>query len=115
MKVVYIAHRLSAPTRDGIEANRARASRWVAWAASQGVAPVATWIVLTGQWNESDGNRVLGLKIDCALIGRCDELWVCGGADEPTSEGMRLEVGHASQLPDCSIRYFITENGEPPT
>ena len=74
----YIAHPLGAgPDR---EANRQRASRWVAWAASQGVAPVADW------------TRAKGLAIDCALVARCDELWLVGGR---ISRGMQVEADAA--------------------
>jgi hypothetical protein len=53
MKVVYIAAPLNAPTLWGRTKNRMNAARWTAWAARQGVAPVATWVVLSGEWNES--------------------------------------------------------------
>ena len=92
MRIVYVAAPLNAPTREGIEVNRARASRWVAWAARQGVAPIATWITLSGQWDESPENRERGLRIDFALIERCDALWLVGGR---VSQGMRLEAEHA--------------------
>lgn len=91
MKAVYIAHPLG---RDlDREANRARASRWVGYAGTLGFAPVADWIILSGQWPEE--RRELGLQIDFALIERCDELWLCGGRVSP---GMRLEAEHARSL-----------------
>ena len=87
-RLVYIA----CPLGDGPdrELNRQRASKWVAWAAEQGVAPVCTWIVLTGQWSES--RREEGLEIDCALVERCDEFWACG---PKMSTGMHVEATHA--------------------
>jgi len=90
-KIVYIAHCLG----DGPDraANCARASKWVAWAADQGVAPVCTWIVLAGQWSEQ--RREEGLAIDCALIGRCDEVWLCGPRVSP---GMNVEASHAKKV-----------------
>jgi hypothetical protein len=91
MRVVYIAHPLGAgPDR---ETNRAKASRWVAWAADQGVAPVADWVILSGQWTED--RRTEGLAIDCALIGRCDELWLVGGRISP---GMQIEAAWARNV-----------------
>lgn len=94
MKVVYIAHRLNAPTREGIEQNRAAASRWVGWLAREfDIAPIADWIVLTGQWDES--MRARGLAIDLKLIERADEVWLVGPR---ISEGMSIEAGHALKL-----------------
>lgn len=91
MKVVYIAHPLGGgPDR---EENRARASRWCAWAArSRGVSPVAGWITLSGQWDESAENRALGIACDVALVPRCDELWLVGGRVSP---GMEAEASAA--------------------
>lgn len=94
MKVCYIAHPLSAPTEDGRQANRIRASQLTALIAStHKVAPVCSWIVLSEWWTESEG-RELGLKIDCALIERCDELWLCGPV-KALSAGMQIEHDHA--------------------
>lgn len=89
-KVVYIAHPLgTGPDR---EANRARAARWVAWAAfSQGVSPVADWITLSGQVGEE--RRQEGLECDLALVERCDAVWLVGGCVSP---GMRAEAEHAA-------------------
>lgn len=89
-RVVYIAAPLSAPTLEGIEENRRRAARWVAWAALLGVAPSATWIVLTGELDES--HRELGLAVDCALVERSDRVWLVAGR---ISSGMEMEAGHA--------------------
>ncbi len=94
MKVVYIAHPLSAPTREGIDANRRAASKWVAWAVLQGVSPVCSWIVLTGEFEETPENRARGLACDLAQVGRCDEVWLVGGR---VTEGMRLEERHARE------------------
>ena len=88
-RVVYIAHPLgSGPER---ETNRQNASKWVAWAAKTfGVAPIADWIILSGEWSED--LRELGLFIDKTLIERCDAVWLCGGRVSP---GMAIERDHA--------------------
>ncbi len=91
-KLVYIAHPLNAPTSEGIEQNRRNAAQWVAWAAEQGVAPVATWITLSGVWNES--RRAEGLEVDFAVVRRCDEVWLVGPR---ISEGMALEANRARE------------------
>ena len=70
--------------------NRASASRFVARIAELGFAPVADWIILSGQWDES--KRELGLAVDFGLIEKCDELWLCGPRVSP---GMLLEARHA--------------------
>jgi hypothetical protein len=89
-KVVYIAHPLGAgPDR---EQNRRNAAKWVAWAARQGVAPVADWIVLSGELEETPANRLLGLECDRALVELCDEVWLVGGRVSP---GMAIEAEHA--------------------
>jgi hypothetical protein len=95
VKVVYIAHQLSAPTREGIDKNRANAARWVAWLAREfRIAPVADWIVLSGEWSETAENRALGLEIDKQLVRRCDEMWLVGGL---VSTGMLEEMAVAQR------------------
>lgn len=92
MRVVYIAHPLGSSSNEERERNRANAARWCAWAAmTEGVAPVADWIVLSGVLSEEEG-RERGLVIDCALIERCDEIWLTGGRISP---GMSIELDHA--------------------
>lgn len=107
MKSVYIAHPLGAgPDR---EFNRARAARWVAWAGLQGVAPSATWIVLAGQWDESEENRTRGLAIDVTLVKRCDEVWLVGGR---VSAGMKIEANAAIEAGIAVVD--MTHLGEEP-
>lgn len=109
MRVVYIAHPLSAPTVQEMAENRRRAARWVAWAARQGVAPVATWIVLSAELSETQENRELGLAVDCATVERVDEIWLVGGR---ASSGMRVESDHAAAH---GVRVVdLTEFGEEP-
>jgi hypothetical protein len=93
-RVVYLAHQLGAPTRDGIEENRKSASEWYGWlAACFPIAPVADWIILTGQWTES--MRARGLEIAKVHVSRCDELWLIGPR---VTEGMMVEADHAHAL-----------------
>lgn len=110
MKVCYIAAPLSAPTREEMDENRARAARWVAWAARRGVAPVADWIILSGQLSETQENRELGLQIDCCIIERCDEIWLVAGR---VSSGMGVESSHAT-LHGILIRDLTFLGDEPP-
>lgn len=91
MKVVYVAHPLG--HGEGREANRRNASAWVARIADLGVAPVADWIILSGEWAED--RRDEGLAIDMALVARCDEVWLVGGRVSP---GMAAEAATAKVL-----------------
>lgn len=96
MKIVYVAHPLRGATYVETQVNRRRASRLVAQlTVDRNVAPVCSWIVLAEHWTEEKG-RALGLKIDCALIERCDELWLIGPV-RPLSEGMQIERDHAEK------------------
>jgi hypothetical protein len=88
----YICHPLNAPTREGMEQNRRNAAKWVAWAARHGVAPMAMWIVLSGEWEETPENRELGLQIDESQVELCQEIWLCGGR---ISSGMQREIDKA--------------------
>jgi hypothetical protein len=86
----YIAHPLGAgPDR---EKNRQRAALWVAWAAFEHANPVATWITLSGLWEETPDLRAKGLALDCALVECCTEDWLVGGRVSP---GMEIEAAHA--------------------
>ena len=90
--VVYVAH----PLGDGHdrEESRASAARWCAAIAEAGpYNPVAMWIVLSGEWDES--KRELGLALDLELVSGCDEVWLVGPRVSP---GMRVEAGHALVL-----------------
>lgn len=92
MKVVYVAHALgSGPDR---EQNRANAAKWGAWVATQGHAPVADWIWLSGEFAETPAARARGLACDLALVARCDEVWLVGGRVTP---GMREEAAEAER------------------
>lgn len=93
-KVVYFAHPLRGATPEATEQNRRRASVLVAKAAAfWKVSPSCAWIVMAEHWTEEEG-RELGLKLDCAAISKCDELWLCG-PDKALSEGMQIEHDHA--------------------
>lgn len=96
MLVVYVSHPLTAPTREEFQENRRAAARWVAKIAKElGVAPIADWITLSGEWSEEDG-RARGLRIDCAQIERCDALIRVGTVEAAMkSAGMDVEREHA--------------------
>ena len=93
MKRIYLAHQLSAPTREGIEAHRRSAAKWAAWISTTfKVAVSADWVWLSGELEETPENREWGLACDKAHIERCQELWMVG---QRVSSGMTLERQHA--------------------
>lgn len=95
-EVIYVCHPLNAPTREGIDANRKEAAKWAAFLATYfHVAPECSWIVLTGEFDETPENRKRGLEIDLALVERCDEVVMVGPR---VSDGMLLESEHARKL-----------------
>lgn len=97
MIAVYLAHQLTATTREGIEQNRRNAAKWAAWLWKQGFAVECSWIVATGQLEETAENRELGLKSDCEQVRRCDVMVLCGPR---ISGGMLREAQAAKVLVD---------------
>lgn len=97
MKVVYIAHAMSAPTDEGMAENRRKAKKWAAWAFGQGMSPMCSWIVLTEEIPETPENRIAGLASDVEQVKRCDELWFVG---ERISSGMKTEAAAARLIVD---------------
>jgi len=93
---VYVAHPLGeGQARD---ANRARASFWVAWLSERYfVAPVCTWITLAELWDES--RRDMGLEIDRALVELVGTVVLCG---DHVSPGMRLEAQWGERVIDLT-------------
>jgi hypothetical protein len=97
MLAAYCAHPLTAPTREGIEENRANAAKWAAWLWRQGFAVECSWIVCTGELEETPENRELGLRSDCEQVRRCDVMVLCGAR---VSGGMLREAGAAKLIID---------------
>jgi hypothetical protein len=123
-RVIYVAHPLGAgPDR---EANRQAASQYVAAIGSvPPFAPVADWIILSGQWDETLRER--GLEVDLALIDRCDEVWLCGprvspgmGIEKKHAEAQKKRVVDLTTLPpglvqrwaECEARKWRMDHGE---
>lgn len=99
MKVIYVAAPLRGKTPEETEANRRRGSALCARiAAEHRVAVASTWPMLAEHWIADhwpeEQMRELGLEIDCTIIERCDELWLCGPV-QPLTQGMQRERDHA--------------------
>jgi hypothetical protein len=109
---VYLAHPLGAPTREGVEANKARARRWIRWVYDnfKDVAVVADWLITCDVLDDfNPEHRAHGMKMNKAIIPRCDEFWMFGGR---VSNGMQDESITAI---DSQRRIFdLTWLGEEP-
>lgn len=90
---VYIAHKLSAPTDAGRDANIQAASIIAEQLARRlPIVPVCAWTMLARYWPETPELRTRGLEIDKEQISRSDEVWHTG---PEVSGGMKIEGEHA--------------------
>lgn len=90
IKVAYLAH----PVSGDVKRNIARAKRWLSYlqktySGHVFIAPWITGIEICGDDDNDPLQRERGIQRDCAVIAKCDELWLCG-AD--FSKGMEREV-----------------------
>jgi hypothetical protein len=95
MRVIYLAHPVGAPTPEGVHANLAKARRWIRWIYDNfpNVAVVADWLITCEVLDDFDPeHRAHGMKMNKAVIPRCDEFWMVGGR---ISTGMVAEQGIA--------------------
>ena len=91
MKVIYLAHPLGAATPEGVEANKARAKRWIRWVYDnfKDVAVVADWLLTCDVLDDfNPEHRAHGMRMNKEIIPRCDEFWMFGGR---VSNGMQDE------------------------
>lgn len=91
MKIIYLAHPLGAPTSEGVEANKARARRWIRWIYDHfpNVAVVADWLITVDVLDDfNPEHRAHGMKMNKAIIPVCSEFWMVGGR---VSNGMSDE------------------------
>lgn len=82
MRVIYFAHPLGAPTKEGIAANLARAKRWVRWIHDnfKDVAVVAQWLITCEVLDDHNpDHRAQGMRMNKAIIPTCREFWMAGG------------------------------------
>ena len=112
MRVIYLAHPLGAPTKEGVQANIARCKRWVRWIYDNfpDVAVVADWLITCEVLDDHNpDHRAHGMAMNKAIIPRCREFWmVCGRI----STGMNAEVLIA--IEHTLRTYDLTWLGEEP-
>ena len=108
--VVYLAHPVGAPDRDGIDANLARVRRWLrAIVDATDWSICASWMPYVEALDE-DRYRARGLADDLACLERCDAIVLVGGR---VSAGMAIERDHAVT---CGLRVIdLTACGEEPS
>lgn len=85
--VVYLAHPYG-----GDICNLSRAKRWLRWAHERfpEMTIIAPWIPTCEVLDDADQEqRERSLEHDCAVVARCDEIWLVGGT---ISDGMRQEA-----------------------
>lgn len=112
MRVIYFAHPLGAPTPEGVEANKARARRWIRWIYDnfKDVAVVATWLITCDVLDDFNlEHRAHGMAMNKAILPLCREFWMVGGR---ISTGMSSEMLTAIEH---RLRIFdLTWLGEEP-
>lgn len=104
MKLVYIC----SPLKGNISGNIAKAIGYCAYAAQQGVIPLAPHTIFTQYLDDNiPAQREQGLLMGMELLKRADEIWICG---DVISAGMRNEILYARShgipdryLPDLEI------------
>ena len=98
-KLIYLAHPVSPYGDRTLEMNLQQAEAWLRWAIlTKDVYAIAPYIGMCYALDEDDPqHRLKGLEIDMEVLGRCDELWLCG---EKITEGMKVERSYAGS---CGI------------
>lgn len=105
--VAYLAHPVSAPTRDGIEENLANCRLWLRWLVEHTEWAVSCpWMPYVQTLDEST-HRDRGIADDLAMLERHDLIVLVGGR---VSSGMAGERAHAKihGLVQCDLSRFTT-------
>lgn len=110
----YLAHPVGAADRAGVEANLARAGRWLAFllAVEPNVAIIAPWLATMLAGVQDDANpehRRRGMRDNLAAARRCDGIVLCGGR---ISIGMGDEIG--AVLDESGAVSDLTAIGDEP-
>jgi hypothetical protein len=96
-KKAYICSPLSAPTTEGIEANRRKAAEYMrAVSNAHNCRAVAPHAYISLFLNDMDPDeRKLGMDFSLNFLATCDVVVVCGNA---VSKGMQVELDKACEL-----------------
>ena len=109
MKLIYLAH----PVRGDVLGNLARAKRWWRWIETSfpDTVVIAPWITVCEIFDDADeAQRMAGLRRGCAVVVRCDEIWLVGGR---VSNGMRVEL-EAAAMTKVKVVDLTRLGEEPP-
>ena len=107
-RVIYLCH----PVSGDVEANLARARRWLRWIydTRPGIAVLCQWVLDCEVLDDNvPEHRAAGLQHDFDIIERCVEIWAVGGR---CSGGMGMEIEHA--LRHSVPLLDLTKVGEEP-
>lgn len=97
--LVYIASPYAGDTERNIEKARA----YCRFAVRQGCIPLAPHLFFPQFMDERDKEqRELGLRFALILLGKCEQLWVCG---DVISDGMKAEIAKAKKR-GIPIKYY---------
>lgn len=99
-KMVYIC----SPYAGDIEKNTERARKYSRWAVECGCIPIAPHLLFP-QFMSEETEREEALFNGIVLLGKCDEVWVCG---DTISAGMKAEIEKAERFRK-RIRYVSRE------
>ncbi|MBW7573170.1 DUF7768 domain-containing protein [Caproiciproducens faecalis] len=102
MKLVYIC----SPLKGDMQENIKKATAYCAYAAEQGVIPLAPHTIFTQYLDDTVPlQRQKGLMMGMELLKHCSELWVCG---DVVSEGMKREISYAQKHDIATLYYSET-------
>lgn len=108
--ILYLAAPVSADTQDGIDANLARAERWLRWFVENTQHAICMpWSPYVRALDEKK-HRERGMRDDLLMLERCDAIVLVGGR---VSSGMNDERGHAHKR-GLAIASLIAFGAEPP-
>jgi len=98
-KVVYIA----SPLSGDVEQNLQFARQACRYAMAQGAVPFAPHLLYTQMLDDGKPEeRQLGIEMGSRMLGRCDELWLCGDRISPGMAGEK-ELAEELGIPVRSI------------
>lgn len=111
--LIFLAHPVAAPDREGVLTNARRAKRWLRYVflTYPRIHPIAPWIPVVETLDDSNStHRKLGRAANFAAIERADGVWLVGGRISP---GM-LEEARFARDRGLAVFDFTPLGEEPP-